>query len=354
MFHRESLMRKDIVHVDNLEGHRKAYLDLLANIVDFDKLVQPISRGNFLALVTARKLLFATVGVAFRRYFLVCLFRALLNKPSVSLFLGANRHYHKKGFDVDLMLLKIWKGLPKQRIVSIISLNVLSELSKVTNGYIYDPQLWDIWSEKAKIFALNTTLSEQVNNEKSGRKTLIYIGKGKKGKSFIEFADFVLANSQEVYGVVAGKVLSECQDKADQLKAKGMIVADRYVSDEEIFSLYAQADLVWCYYSPVYDQSSGVFGRAIQLGIPAIVRKGSIVEKIANDLGVLAYSIEILPSVNYKSIFNQIKQLDLSLLTEEERCKLFSKLENESIQKLADALRIAIYDEKEVSSVSNN
>lgn len=331
-------MSKSIIHVSNSDGHRMAYLDLLTNIFGFNKLIQPVSRKNFSILVKTDKLLFATVGVAFYRYFLVCFFRAILNRPTAILFLGSSKYCSGGNSIFDLMLLKIWKVLPRQKLFSIISFNVVPKLSKVTNDYIYDPQIWDIWKEKQSIYSLRTELSKSIENKKKGREILLYLGMAKKSKSFIEFANMVLANSEYIYGVSAGKVLDECVDKADQLRNEGMMVVDRYVTDEDLFSLYSKADLVWCYYSPEYDQSSGVFGRAIQLGIPTIIRKGSIVEKMTKEFDVPAYPVEINPNSSYSNLFDKINKSKASLLSEIDRENLFEKLQNESIAKLVDAL----------------
>jgi hypothetical protein len=69
----------------------------------------------------------------------------------------------------------------------------------------------------------------------------------------------------------------------------GAIVVDRFVSDDELASLYSCADFMWSCYSPTYNQASGIFGRAVQYGVPSIVRKGSYIHKQANimDLSVV-------------------------------------------------------------------
>jgi N-acetyl-beta-hexosaminidase len=61
-----------------------------------------------------------------------------------------------------------------------------------------------------------------------------------------------------------------------------MIVEDRRISDEELISLYGVADYVWCRYSQSSSSmSSGVFGRAVQLGKTAVVSTGSYLDRLA-------------------------------------------------------------------------
>src|ERR1700685_4165033 len=44
------------------------------------------------------------------------------------------------------------------------------------------------------------------------------------------------------------------------------------------------ADLVWSCYAPDYNQSSGIHGRAVQLGIPVVVRRGSYIDALGKSL----------------------------------------------------------------------
>ena len=45
-----------------------------------------------------------------------------------------------------------------------------------------------------------------------------------------------------------------------------------------MLALYSIADLAWCFYSPEYDQASGILGRALQFSVTPVVRKGSVSE----------------------------------------------------------------------------
>jgi len=56
------------------------------------------------------------------------------------------------------------------------------------------------------------------------------------------------------------------------------------ISDEELFSLYGCADYIWCKYALSNEISSGIFGRAYQLGKVAIVREGSYLDSLAQHI----------------------------------------------------------------------
>jgi hypothetical protein len=217
---------------------------------------------------------------------------------------------------------------------------VLPALANITNNYIYDPQLWDLWVKKSNNQLPRTKLSIKLKKKSKNKKILLFIGKTKTDKSYNEFVDFSIANSKEICAVSAGKVVMECADKAKQLKSNDMIVIDRFITDNELLSLYAIADFVWCYYGVQYDQSSGVFGRAVQLGIPTIIRKKSIVDKIASDFQIPTHAIEIETNVDYENIYKNIKMSKLKKLSVIERERLFDNLYHESILKLKEALRL--------------
>jgi len=67
----------------------------------------------------------------------------------------------------------------------------------------------------------------------------------------------------------------------NRLRAVEAVVIDRNLTDEEFESLFGVADVIWACYAPSYDQASGVFGRAIQFGVPPIVREGSLIAAFA-------------------------------------------------------------------------
>ena len=73
--------------------------------------------------------------------------------------------------------------------------------------------------------------------------------------------------------VIDGKLLEECRRNASQLVGFGMIVKNRFISDEELLSLYGVADLTSCVSPSNCYQASGVFGRSIQLGLAPLIRE---------------------------------------------------------------------------------
>lgn len=331
----------NLVHISNKGGHRKAYLDLFVGLFGFEPLIMSLSKKCLKPILGAKRVLFATANKDFKYYFLLSFLRAVLVRPTVTILLYDLKNIEKEKQLVaylNLFVLKIWKLLPKQSTFSIISYTVEPRLSGISSGYIYDPQLWDIFSSDTSGVFERTELSELVIKNAAGRKVLIYLGAGKKSKSFDKMASFGLANKKDVLIVSAGVILKDSLIEADLLRDAGMIVIDRFISDEELISLYGVADYVWCAYSNENDQSSGIFGRSIQLGRLPIIRKGAIVERIALDLGVPYYSLEL--DSDYEESYRELSNSSFVQLSEVERNNLFKALKLKSLVTLKKALYI--------------
>jgi glycosyltransferase involved in cell wall biosynthesis len=324
--------KKGLVHIDNELGHRKAYLELFVDLLDLTPSKGEISNKNRLSLINARVLLFATVGKYYKRHLIICIIRSVLFKPTVSLFLGVGNYGKSNRSRLpfsDYVLLKIWKSLPKQKVLSILPYHIDKSSEKFTNGYIYDPQLWDMSVKDMKSYLPVTELSVEAKEQAKGRRILIFLGKITLYKSFDYLVDFAKNNKEDLFVTVAGRMTKECEHLGEKLKELGMLVVNRFISDEELFSLYAAADFAWSYYKPEYDQSSGIFGRAIQSGVIPIIREDSTISKLSESIGcevialdkdkLLRYKVsdEPVPSKSFnlnKSFLAQIRNISINTL----------------------------------------
>ena len=127
-----------------------------------------------------------------------------------------------------------------------------------------------------------SSLIEEVQRKAQGKPVVVAIGRQDKDKGFDVFIESAIASKQsgnKVQYVFGGMVSKIDKDLVSSFIQAGGIAFDRRVTDEEIIQLYTVADFVWCYYSAKYDQASGILGRAVQFGIPAIVRDKSMMHK---------------------------------------------------------------------------
>ncbi|WP_139165891.1 hypothetical protein [Paracoccus tibetensis] len=100
------------------------------------------------------------------------------------------------------------------------------------------------------------------------------------------------AKADRLY-VAAGQLHLDSEDLAAELERDGGLVFSRRLTEEEIHSLYGIADRIWACYSAEYDQSSGIFGRAVQYGAVPIVRLNSRIHRFALIEGLEVETLDI-------------------------------------------------------------
>jgi hypothetical protein len=234
--------------------------------------------------------------------YLIGLIRTLTFRRSVALFFVIRETLlgTKFRYAVKRTLLRAMRFQSLMSIFTILPHGVLRravpeakvDVARLSHGWIDDPQLWDL--EFLPPRAVSTSLSERAVKA-AGKRRILMVSGGLDRRKGLEMIS-TLAGDQQFAGkiliVIAGKVAESDSDLAAILAKSDCIFEDRFISNEEMNSLYAVSDLVWCTYSPSYDQSSGIFGRAVQRGVTPIVRKGSIVEVYAKTMNVPVLSID--------------------------------------------------------------
>jgi len=265
-------------------GHRKEY-------IEFTKVQLQGSRVSLLTGVFNRKpLLFLMIEELFFVFCVICCFRSLFRLKTVGLVFRAkecatSEHLKHK---IKRYLLKYFKKSQYIQSLSIIPFFVHPEIESFCDDWIYDFQFSDIE------FLYSLTESIEIKHfsadlivKAKGRKIVCAVGKQDKNKGFDKFIEnYITSNKlQKKYLFVSGgKVDEACTDLIKQFEMVGGVIINRRISDSELVAFYEVADHVWCCYSPSYDQSSGVLGRAIQFQKGVIVRKGSVVESISDNL----------------------------------------------------------------------
>ena len=278
-----------LVHANSDNGHRASYKNIFADLLGYKTSIGSMRGKNALRLISAKHLILATIDDDYFGFIFIALIRTILLRKTTGIFVRS-----LQCFRIDrpvVYTLKRWlfcllRRLPALKLLSILPYEVRPELAKVTRDWIYDPQLWDLWINGQPMLLPHTSLSSRVASVSEGKSIVIFIGTASKLKGFHELAKIARFFSNRLLVVVAGQVDLECSEDARSLSELGMIIEDRYVSDDEILSLYAIADYAWCCYAESYDQASGVFGRAVQTGIVPIIRLGSVLEKLATQLMV--------------------------------------------------------------------
>lgn len=279
-------MTNGLVHITSPAGHRPEYQTLFAGLLDLAPSTGPITRCRLRELITADRLLFATLDDDIRGFAFVALTRALLRRRTAGIFLRPQSclGVGAKPFMKRLLFgaLKLWRRIT---VISIMPQDFAPAQQAVTDGWMHDPQLWDRIDLPV---APDAAALAHIADLAEGRRVLVFLGRGSRIKGLPQLAALVTvrpALMQSLAIVVAGQIDADCTADAAQLAGLGAEIWDRRVTEAEMAACYAAADLVWACYDPSYDQASGIFGRAVQLGRPAVIRDGAMIGRYAAALG---------------------------------------------------------------------
>lgn len=261
-------------------GHRGEFNAALARIF-------PLRKADFswTTLFSRQPVLVPMIEDGMYRYVLASLLRGLLGFRTAGIMLRPLPAVHGKSLRLRIkrLALKIIKRLPACRVLTMVPFPIEPGISQIANDWFYDLQNWDLQLAPPAPLAQDAeTMVAQIRQTAAGRKTVCAIGYQSAIKGFDRFVDLYAAAPQlreKMLFCYGGKVDPAINDKAEIFSANGGCGFNRFVSVTELFALYAAADLVWCYYDPSYDQASGILGRALQLGVPVIARRGSVVQR---------------------------------------------------------------------------
>jgi hypothetical protein len=262
------------------DGHRGQYNAMLARLFR-------LSRARFSpAMLLARApVLCPQIEAAPGRFALTCLARGLLGRRTVGLLLRPLPALRGTSLRLRFKraMLKLLRRVPGAQVLTIVPFVVEPGFAAIAHGWIHDLQNWDMpLDPKAAPDPAAQALAGQIRARAQGRPVCCAIGRQVREKGFDRFAALHNADPalrEAMLFAYGGKVSSDLAEAARGFAAAGGFALDRFVSDAELAGLYGAADLVWCVYAPDYDQASGVLGRAMQLGIPVAVRRGSVIAR---------------------------------------------------------------------------
>lgn len=209
-------------------------------------------------------------------YVLAGVLRALAGRRTVGLLVRPmplatsrdGRHRWKRG------VLGWLKRIGAVRTLTVLPFSVLPAFAAIADGWIYDFQLFDLTREERA--AVELLRGERRPGD---RQVLTAIGAQSHEKGFALFSDSYARSSvlrARFRFIACGRVAREMEAQAALFCEAGGVAVDRVVSDAELLGAYAASDAVWCHYPPSGDHACGIFGRAVQLGLPVVVRRGSL------------------------------------------------------------------------------
>jgi hypothetical protein len=263
-----------LIYISSENARHSCYLRVLQRLFG-------ARRARMRELVLGRSpILFLMIEEAFVLYAVICVMRGLSGCRTVGLL-------HRPvpiatsgrlGYRVRRLVLRWLKHIEGCQTLTVLPFSVVPGFSAIATGWIYDFQLWDISAEeRAAVEALRG------ERRPGNRVVLTAIGTQSRRKGFDFFADaFTRCHSLRArfHFISCGTVLPSLANYAAAFRDAGGVSVDRVISDAELLGSYAASDAVWCFYPPAGDHASGVLGRAAQLGIPVVVRQGSLSHRL--------------------------------------------------------------------------
>ena len=272
------------------DGHRAQYFAFLGQLFTIRRV-----RLNWRVLTDPDPVLVPMIEESLAVYALVGVMRSLIGRRTAGFLFRPGPVISNQSLRhrIKYWVLRLLRLIPRVQTLTILPFALEPRFAEVADGWIYDPQIWDLhWPRALSAAPSGGVLSDAIHEAAGGRSICVALGRQDVSKGFDQFAAVYAASeplreaSLFAYG---GKVAPSCAAAAAEFAARGGYGVNRFIDDTELLDLYGCADLVWCAYAPDYDQASGILGRAMQLGIPVVVRNGSLVHRLCR--------IEALPHV---------------------------------------------------------
>jgi hypothetical protein len=216
--------------------------------------------------------------------------RSFMGRATIGLFFRPGDCFIAGSFKATVRrtLFRFVSRLPHVHILSILPPEVLPRLREVATDWIYDPQLWDLGYLNEASAEPSRQIVDQLTAVSRGRRFLIALGTQSKGKGFDYLVDIWCASArlrEKYIFVVAGRLAAPSAAQAKRFVDHGGVLVNERIANSDLLYLYERADIIWSCYAEEYDQSSGIHGRAVQLGIPVLVRNDSCIDRLGKLLG---------------------------------------------------------------------
>jgi hypothetical protein len=294
-------MQYDLLLFDtDLGGHRHGYMEYLAGEfpIPVPKKLIGKNLNNWLQLVKSPQVILVSADYYVIFAGTVGFVRRLLGKRSSAIYIAAHNLNAKKGVVASIKgtLLRLARTFKILNGYAITPFDVLPDLlPPLCTGWIYDIQFCasnSIASSQpleSETF-LQTWFNEQ--NATSG-KTIVQLGYlwQSRGAGQLLKIGTGLASDSGWSVLLAGKMDDEIRSLGSKVGRGNILIHDSFLSEEMFDECLKKADLIWCYFPPEYDQSSGVFCNAFTSGKPVVVRGGSILERF----GLTHLAMETVP-----------------------------------------------------------
>lgn len=285
----------------HIEAYKKFYLKLFEQIGYI-----PIEKKSVGKYLWKNDIFFPSVETSIKE-FTLCTFLGIFNRRIVSgIYIFRPARFGGltlKKIPSILMILYFFiiRCISNAKVISIVSSEKAGWRAPGFSDFLEDPQLWDMYNGRRNSSLLPSDI-------------ILFAGHASLNKGFPVFLE-VTKIAKKMECRIVGEIQNEVRHLDLSTVSKYSCLL--YVSETDLINAIENAKFIWCVYSENYDQSSGIFGRAIQLGRIPIVRKGSYLEMLS-----IRYNFAVI-----------VLDLDLNLFNLEE---MLLKITNEDYRRLSN------------------
>lgn len=319
----------NLFYTYSLSGHRQLHAKIMSRFTNVYKRSNEISFFSHLKkLLQTKRVIFGMIDDNYLEFFLITLVRSILQRQTVGIFFRPQTCLNMDIKSISkFFIFYFLSKFKNSKIIIYLPFFCDSRLKYVASDFVMDHEMWhmELYDKE------NRNL---VTNKKKIKKRLLVIGnlsshKGLKellfllenNKSFVECFDITLAGHSSVD--------SESINLIKKIEGYVVKKINSFVDYSKMCELYNTTDFVWCYYSKKYDQSSGVFGHALQYGKIPLIRHASMLSKMNNiyQLGALTLDDKYFKNYNFDTLIeNKNTTSDYSALSIQWRSSYIKKL----------------------------
>ncbi len=280
-------MRKECCLFDiDLNGHRHGYFEYLATELPDSSPRRVIGKDikNWLTLVKTPDVIL--VGADYYVIFAgtVGFVRRLLGKRTNAIYIAPHNLDRRRGI-VSAIKGAILQFAKKSRFLdgySITPFDLEPQLESLCKGWIYDIQFCATNTIVCEGFSetesdLRTWFDLQAGNS---RRVILQLGflRSSRGADHLLNLAGCLSPSSSWVILMCGKMDAEIKAAASLIRSDAVKIHDAFLSEKMFEECLNRSDLVWCYFPPNYNQSSGIFCNAFIANKPVVVRLGGFLD----------------------------------------------------------------------------
>ncbi|MBX9767011.1 MAG: hypothetical protein K2X47_07055 [Bdellovibrionales bacterium] len=278
----KNLATTGLIYDVSLKGHRPSYFEVFKRELGFTTAWGPFFK-NLGSLISTPRLLSLTIDDYLISFATLSFLRAAMGKPTLGVSLRIEnmfQHLTLKRWGKRL----IYRLLLKTPGVTVCSLKPFflePRLSTVARAWIYDPQWWDLLVAPVPVKNPSSEIQHQLEALANSSTTLVVLpGHQSLIKGLEIFTQFAKKNPQFTC-VCIGPNSDIPETFWKEFNAAGGKQILTNLSEEDLAWIYKKADVIWACYRTDYDQSSGIFGRALQRGKKVAIRSQSFLHHFA-------------------------------------------------------------------------